>query len=332
MGMKLRRRDFITAFAGSAVAWPLAAIAQQPKVLRIAVLMGIAENDPEGQARVAAFRRGLHDLRWEQGRNVRIDIRWGAGDASQITAHASELVNLAPDVILATNTPTARALKQATKSIPIVFAGLADPVGNGIVDSLSRPTGNITGFTSFNAETGGKWLELLKEISPATKQAAVIFNPKTATHAIFLPIMEAVAPRIGIVLTRAEVSDQASISAAIDKLAGTSGAGLVLIPDVFLAQNRKMIFGLATPAKLPTVCPVSHFARDGGLVAYGSNFSDLFQEAATYVDRILKGEKPSNLPVQDPTKYELVVNLKTAKALGVNIPPTLLTRADEVIE
>ena len=328
--MNLRRRDFITAFAGSAMAWPLAAIAQQPKV--IAVLMGIAENDPEGQARIAAFRQGLHALKWEEGRNVHIDIRWGGGDASQIKAYASELVNLAPDVILATNTPTARTLKQATKSIPTVFAGLTDPIGDGIVESLSRPGGNITGFTSFNAETGGKWLELLKEISPATKRAVVIFNPKTATHAIFLPIMEAVAPRMGIALTRADVSDQASIGEAIGKLAGTSGDGLVLIPDVFLGQNRKMIFGLATKAKLPTVCPVGYFARDGGLVAYGSNFYDLFREAATYVDRILKGEKPSNLPVQDPTKYELVINLRTAKELGLDVPVHLQQLADEVVE
>ena len=331
MRMKLRRRDFITVFAGSAVALPLAAIAQQPKVMRIAVLMGLS-NDPEGQARVAAFRQGLHDLKWEEGRNVGIDIRWGAGDAGKIKAYASELVNLAPDVILATNTPTARILKQTTKSIPIVFAGLSDPIGDGIVESLSRPAGNITGFTSFNAETGGKWLELLKEIVPATKQATVIFNPKTATQAIFLPTMETAAPRMGIALTRAEVSDQASVSAVIDKLAGTPGTGLILIPDVFLAQNRKMIFGLATKAKLPTVCPVGYFARDGGLVAYGSNFSDLFREAASYVDRILKGEKPRNLPVQDPTKYELVINLKTAKALGLTVPPSMLTRADEVIE
>jgi ABC-type uncharacterized transport system substrate-binding protein len=330
--MNLRRRNFITAVAGWAVGWPLAAIGQQPKLKRIAVLMGIAETDPEGQARVAAFRQGLHDLKWEDGRNIRIDIRWGAGDAGQIKAYASELVNLAPDVILATNTPTARALKQATTSIPIVFAGLADPIGDGIVESLSKPSGNITGFTSFNAETGGKWLELLKEISPATQQATVIFNPRTATHAIFVPVMEAVAPRMGVALTRVEVSDQASITAELSKLAGVSGAGLVLIPDVFLAQNRKIVFELATAAKLPTVCPVSIFARDGGLVAYGSNFLDLFRQAATYVDRILKGETPLGLPVQDPTRYELVINLKTAKALGLSIPPALLARADEVIE
>ena len=331
MGINLRRRDFVTIFVGSAVAWPLAAIAQQPKVMRIAVLMGLAD-DPEGQARVAAFRQGLHDLKWDEGRNVRIDIRWGAGDASKIKVYASELVNLAPDVILATNTPTARILQQTTKSIPIVFAGLSDPIGDGIVESLSRPAGNITGFTSFNAETGGKWLELLKEIAPATKQATVIFNPKTATQAIFLPTMEMVAPRMGVALVRAEVSDQAGISAAIGKLAGSPGAGLVLIPDVFLAQNRNMIFALATKAKIPTVCPVGVFARDGGLVAYGSNFSDLFREAATYVDRILKGEKPSNLPVQDPTKYELVINLKSAKAIDLTVPPSLLSRADEIIE
>jgi putative ABC transport system substrate-binding protein len=327
----MKRREFITLIGGAAT-WPVAARAQQPRVMRIAVLMGIAENDAEGQARVTAFRQGLHDLKWDEGRNVRIDIRWGAGDASRIKADASELVNLAPDVILATNTPTARALKEATETIPIVFAGLTDPVGDGVVRSLSRPAGNITGFTSFNAETGGKWLELLKEVSPATKRAAVIFNPKTAPYAIFLPVMEAVAPRVGLALAREPVSDQAAISAVIDKLAGTSGAGLVLIPDVFLALNREMIFEHATRARLPTVCPVSYFAKDGGLVAYGSNFADLFREAAAYIDRILKGEKPSNLPVQDPTKYELVVNLKTAKALGLSVPPTLLTRADEVIE
>lgn len=328
----MRRRDFITAFAGSAVAWPLAASAQQPQVRRVAVLMGIAENDPEGQARIAAFRQGLHDLKWDEGRNLRIDIRWGTGDAGRVKAYASELVNIAPDVILATNTPTVRSLKQATETIPIVFAGLTDPVGDGVVKSLSAPAGNITGFTSFNAETAGKWLELLKEIAPATQRAAVIFNPKTATHAIFLPVMEVVAPRMGLTLIRQPVNEQASLSGAIGKLAGASGAGLVLIPDVFLALNRKMIFELATRAKLPTVCPVSYFAKDGGLVAYGSNFSDLFREAATYVDRILKGEKPSNLPVQDPIKYELVINLKTAKALGLVVPPSLLVRANEVIE
>lgn len=327
----MRRREFV-GLVGGAAAWPLAAIAQQPKVMRIAVLMGIAENDLDGQARVAAFRQGLRELKWEEGRNVRVDIRWGAGDASQIAAYASEIVKLAPDVILATNTPTARALKLATNSIPIVFAGLSDPIGDGIVDSLSRPAGNITGFTSFNGETGGKWLELLKEIAPATKRAAVIFNPRTAPHAIFLPTMDSVAPRLGIALERAEVSDQASITSAIEKLTGTSGAGLVLIPDVFLAQNRKLIFELATQFKLPTVCPVSIFARAGGLAAYGSNFPVLFREAAAYADRILKGERPSDLPVQDPTKYELVINLKTATALGVKIPPTLVSRADEVIE
>lgn len=327
----MRRREFISLIGGAVAAWPLPSVAQQPKVPRVAVLMGIAEN-PEGQARLAAFQRGLHDLKWEDGRTLRIDVRWGAGDAGKIKAYASELVDLAPDVILATNTPTARTLKQATKLIPIVFAGLSDPIGDGIVESLARPAGNITGFTSFNAETGGKWLELLKEIAPATKQAVVIFNPRTATHAIFLPIMETVAPRIGIAFTRAEVSDQASLSAAIRKLADTPNAGLVLIPDVFLAENSKMIFELATAAKLPTVCPVAFFARDGGLVAYGSNFSDLFREAAGYVDRILKGERPGNLPVQNPTKYELVINLKTANAVGINIPPLLLTRADHIIE
>jgi len=222
----MRRREFIGLLGGVAAS-PLAALAQQPaeRVRRIGVLMNTAADDAEGQARLTAFLNGLQQLGWAVGRNLLIDIRWGAGDAGKIKSYASELVNLAPDVILATNTPTARTLKQTTKSIPIVFAGLSDPIGDGIVESLSRPAGNITGFTSFNAETGGKWLKLLKEIAPATKQATVIFNPKTATQAIFLPTMEAVAPRMGIALTRAEVSDQASISTAIGKLAGTPGAG-----------------------------------------------------------------------------------------------------------
>jgi putative tryptophan/tyrosine transport system substrate-binding protein len=331
MRPKMRRRDFVTMAASAAAAWSLPAIAQRPKVMRIAVLMGIAD-DREGQARFGAFRRGLADLKWEEGRTVHLDVRWGAGDADKIRTYASELLNLAPDVILATNTPTARTLKQAAGSIPIVFAGLSDPIGDGIVESLARPAGNITGFTSFNAETGGKWLELLKEIAPATKQAAAIFNPATAAHALFLPTMEAVAPRMQMALARAEVSDEAGIRAAFGKLADTPGTGLVLIPDVFLAEHHKTIFGLATAARLPTVCPTSFFAREGGLAAYGSNFSDLFREAAGYVDRILKGEKPGNLPVQNPTKYELVINLKAARALGVTVPPTLLARADEVVE
>jgi putative ABC transport system substrate-binding protein len=329
----MRRRDFITLVGGAAAAWPIAARAQQPEAMkRMAILMGVAENDPVGQARVAAFRQRLPDLKWQEGRNVRIDIRWGAGDANRIRAYAAELARLAPNVILATNTPTARALKQATATIPIVFAGLADPIGDGIVTSLARPGGNITGFTSFNADIAGKWLELLKEVAPDTKRAAVIFNPETAPHAIFLPVMQVVAPRIGVNLAVAPMSDRAAIETAIGRLAGAPDGALVIMPDVFTNLHRELIFALAIRGKLPTACPLESYARAGGLVAYGSNFTELFRQAAPYVDRILRGEKPGDLAVQDPIRYELIINLKTAKALGLTVPPTVLARADEVIE
>jgi putative ABC transport system substrate-binding protein len=328
----MQRRNFIALIGGAVVAWPLAVRAQQTeRMKRIAILMGSAEN-AEGQARIAAFRQGLGDLSWKEGRNVRIDVRWGMGDAARIEAYATELVSLAPDAILATNTPTARALKLATESIPIVFAGLSDPIGDGIVASLARPGGNITGFTSFNAPIAGKWLELLREISPSTRRASVIYNPKTAPYAIFLPVMEAIAPQIGLMLTRAPVGDPAAIEATIGKLASEPDAGLIIMPDIFLGLHSELIFGLATRGKLPTVCPLRSYATAGGLLSYGSIFTDLFRQAAPYVDRVLRGEKPRDLPVQDPTKYELVINLKTAKAIGLTVPPPLLVRADEVIE
>jgi putative tryptophan/tyrosine transport system substrate-binding protein len=327
----MKRRDFITLLGGTAAAWPLT-VHGQDQTKRVAVLMGIAQDDPEGQARMAAFQQGLRDLGWQEGRNLRIETRWGTGDASVITTYAAELVSLAPDVILATNTPTARALKQVTATIPVVFAGLTDPIGDGVVASLSRPGANITGFTSFNAEIAGKWLELMKEVAPETKRAAVIFNPKTAPYAIFLPVMEAVAPKVGLTLAPAPVSQPVDIAASIGKLAGVPRAGLVIIPDVFSAVNRETIFALATRSKVPTVCPVSYFARDGGVLAYGSNFPDLFRQSASYINRILRGEKPFDLPVQDPTKYELVINLKAARAIGLSVPPLMLARADEVIE
>jgi len=327
----VRRRGFITLLGGAA-AWPLAARAQQVEgVKRIAILMGGAENS-ENQARASAFQQALHDLGWREGHNVRFDIRWGLGDAARIDAYATELVSLAPDAILATNTPTARALKQATETIPIVFAGLSDPIGDGIVVSLSKPGGNITGFTSFDGPIAGKWLQLLKEIAPNTAHAGVIFNPKTAPHAIFLPVMEATAPSVGLTLTQLPVTNQTAIETGIGKLASEPASGLVIMPDVFTGLYADLIFGLATRGKLPTVCPLRVFAVAGGLASYGSDFTDLFRQAASYIDRILRGQKPPDLPVQEPTKYELVVNLKTAKAIGLAVPSTLLTRADEVIE
>jgi putative ABC transport system substrate-binding protein len=257
-----KRREALTLLGGAAV-WPLGARAQQPeKVKRIAILMGNPD-DPQSQARVTAFRQGLQELKWQEGRGLRLDIRWGAGDADRIKAYAAELVGLAPDVILATNTPTARALKQATTTIPIVFTGLSDPIGDGIVTSLARPGGNITGFTSLNADIAGKWLQLLKEIAPDTKHATVIFNPATAPHAVFLPVMQAVAPQIGLALTTAEVSDRAAIEATISKLAGAPGAGLVVMPDIFTSLHREMMFALAIRGKLPTVCRLKFSPRLG---------------------------------------------------------------------
>jgi len=328
----MRRRAFIAGLGGAA-AWPVLASAQPPgSMKRIAILMGIAENDSESQARVAAFQQGLRELNWLEGRNARIDIRWGAGDPLRTKTYAKELVDLAPDVILATNTPTARALKQATETIPIVFAGLSDPIADGIVASLSKPDGNITGFTSFNAAISGKWLQLLKEISPGIERIVVIYNPDTAPHAIFLPVMDVVAPQLPVTLTRAPVRDKAAIENTIGNLASAPGGGLVILPDVFMALNRDMIFDLAARGHVPTMSPVRQFATAGSLMSYGSNFSSLFRQAASYIDRILRGEKPRELPVQDPTRYELVINLKTARALGLDVPPSLLARADEVIE
>jgi putative ABC transport system substrate-binding protein len=327
----MRRREFI-ATLGSLAGWPFAARAQQAGgIKRVAVLMGTAE-DTDGRGRLAAFRRGLQDLKWVEGRNIHLDVRWGAGDAVRTKAFATELVSLGPDVILATNTPTARSLKQATETLPIVFAGLADPIADRIVASLPSPGGNITGFTSFNADIAGKWLQLLKEMSPGIERVLVVYNPDTAPHAIFLPVMEVLAPQIGVTLIRAPVTDRTAIENAIGGPTVPRSSGLMIMPDVFTTLHREAIFELATRGHFPTMCPLRYYTVAGGLMSYGSNFNALMLQAATYVDRILRGEKPRDLPVQEPTSYELIINLKTAKALGLTVPATLLARADEVIE
>ena len=327
----MRRREFIT-MVGSAAAVPLVARAQQSGgAKRVAVLMGTAD-DADGQERLSAFRHGLQDLNWVEGRNIHFDVRWGAGDAARTKSFAAELIAGAPDLILATNTPTARSLKQLTQTIPIVFSGLADPIADGIVTNLSSPQGNITGFTSFNAAIAGKWLQLLKEVSPAIERVVVIYNPDTAPYRIFLPVMEVVAPQVAVTLSRAPVADKEAIESVIRTAANAPGGSLMIMPDVFLLLHRQTIFDLAINSRLPTMCPLRGFTSAGGLMSYGSNFTSLMRQAAPYVDRILRGEKPRDLPVQEPTQYELIINLKTAKAIGLEVPATLLGRADDVIE
>ena len=328
----MRRREFI-GLLGGATAWPLGVRAQQAERKRhIGIFMGQLESDPQGQARVAAFLQGLRELKWVEGNNIRIDIRWGTSDPAQVRAFAAELVGLTPEVILGTNTPQMRALKQATQTIPIVFAALADPVGDGIVASLSQPGGNITGFSSFDAALGGKWLQLLKESSPGLVRVAVIFKPDTAPHSLFLPALEAAARAAELTLVRAAVRDTAAIEGAISSIASDPGSGLVVMPDNFVGRHRQLVMTLAARHRLPVVYPLPYFAVDGGLMAYGPDFVDQFRRAATYVDRVLQGAKPADLPVQAATRFELVINLKTANALGLTVPATLLARADEVIE
>jgi putative tryptophan/tyrosine transport system substrate-binding protein len=328
----MRRRDFLIGTGLSAAALPLSPRALAADAMkRVAILMGVVE-DKVGQNRVAAFQLGLRDLGWEEGRNVRYEIRWGAGDAARTRDYANELVALNPDLILATNTPTARALKQTTGTVPIIFTGLADPVADGIVASHASPAGNFTGFVSFSAAIAGKWLQLLKEVAPSSTRIAVLYNPDTAPYAIFYPVMEAIAPSLGMTLIRSPVRDKETIESAIKELSAASDGALAIMPDVFMLLHARTIFDLAIRHRLPSVSPLRQFVAAGSLISYGSNFDKLFRQAASYADRILHGEKPNKLPVQEPTEYELIVNLKTAKAIGLTMPETLLGRADEVIE
>jgi putative ABC transport system substrate-binding protein len=327
----LKRREFIT-MLGAAAGWPLAARAQE-RVRLIGVVFGGVETDPEFQARAAAFRQALRQLGWTDGGNIRIDIHWGAGDTQVVRKIASDVVALAPDVIFAVGgNPTIAALQQATRTIPIVFVGVTDPVGAGFVASLARPAGNVTGFMPLEYGISAKWLELLKQIDPRVKHAGVMRDPTNPTGIGLLAAMQGVAPSFGIELSPLSVHDAGDIENAIARFARGSNGGLIVTLSGVTIRHRALINTLATRHKLAAVYPYRYFVADGGLISYGPNSIEPFRHAAGYVDRILKGEKPADLPVQAPTKYELVINLKTAKALGIDVPPTLLALADEVIE
>jgi putative ABC transport system substrate-binding protein len=332
-GFRMKRREFIALLGGAAAAWPLAVDAQAERVRSIAVLTGLPATDPLGQAEVAAFRHGLQELGWVPGRNIQIEYRWPDTDIDLIGAAATELVALKPEVILARATPSVAAVRRETSAIPVVFLQVADPLGVGFVQSLSRPGGNITGFTNFEASLGGKWLELLKEIAPGVKRVAALFNPDTAPYAgTFLRTIEAAAPAFGVEPITATVRNADEIEGAIAAVAREPGGGIVQIPDSFTLAHRESIIGLLARHRLPAIYSNHTFPASGGLIAYAVDSRDIFRRAASYVDRILKGTKPLDLPVQQPTKFELVINLKTAKALGLDVPSTLLARADEVIE
>ena len=328
----IRRRDFITLLGGAA-AWPLAARAQQgDRVRRIGVLMAATADDPESLARVGAFLQGLQELGWTDGRNVRIEYRWGSGNAERIRKSAVELVASEPDVILATGTSAMGPLQQATHTIPIVFVNVSDPVSSGFVASLARPGGNATGFSAVEYSFGGKWLELLKQISPRVTRAAVVRDPSTPSGSGQLGAIQAVGPFVGVGVSAIDARNADEIERAVTAFARDPNGGLIVPSSAPTIVHREVIITLAAKHRLPAIYQYRFFAADGGLASYGPDSIDSFRQAAGYVDRILKGEKPADLPVQAPTKYELVVNLKTAKALGLDIPATIYARADEVIE
>jgi len=328
----MKRRQFI-ARLGSAAAWPLVARAQQgDRVRRIGVLIPLDENDLVAKTNVSAFTQALASLGWTDGRNMQMDLRWHDDDANRIRALAQELVSLHPDIILTGGTPATVAVQRETQMIPIVFAAVTDPVAQHIVARLDRPSGNLTGFANFEASLGGKWLELLSEIAPGLKQTAIMFNPETAIASAYMPSLETAARSLKVVPIIARVHSDPEIETAITALGAEPGGGLVVMPDAFTGGHRAAIISAAARNNVAAVYGLSESARDGGLLSYGVDRVDLYRRAATYVDRILRGEKPGDLPVQFPTKYEMVVNLKTAKALGLTVPQSILLRADEVIE
>jgi ABC-type uncharacterized transport system substrate-binding protein len=330
----MKRREFITLLGGAAVAWPLAAHAQQPeRTRRIGMLQPLAGDDPEAQLRVSAVNGRLKELGWTDGSNVRIDDRWTSGNAALTRAQAAELVSLKPDVILGVSTPVAAALLAETSTVPIVFVQVIDPVAAGFVVSLARPGGNVTGITNFEFTVGSKWLQTLKEISPKLVRVAVLYNPKTAPYAgSLLRSIESAAVSFAMEPTAAPIQGADEIERAIDGLAQQSNSGLLVLPDSTTLVHRDLIIARVAQHRLPAIYPFRYFALNGGLVSYGTDAADTHRQAVSYVDRILRGMKPADLPVQAPIKFELIINLKTAKALSLEVPATLLARADEVIE
>jgi ABC-type uncharacterized transport system substrate-binding protein len=327
----MRRRAFITLIGGAAAAWPVAARAQQPERRRIGVLMSAAD-DPEGQARLAGFLQALQRLGWTVGRNVHLDLRWGSGDAANIRKYAAELVALTPEVLLAPGSSTVGPLLQATSTMPIVFVHLLDPVGSGFVASLARPGGNATGFSQFEFGMSTKWVELLKEIAPSVSRAALLRDPMLTSGIGQFGAVQGAASSIGIELTPVGVRDPGEMERAIAAFARSPNGSLIVTANPLAVVHRELIVGLAAHHKIPAIYFERFFVAAGGLISYGPDLLDQYRRAAGYVDRILKGEKPADLPVQAPTKYELVINLKTARTLGLTVPDAVLTRADEVVE
>jgi len=328
----MRRRDFVAALGVAAAAWPLVAQAQQPeRIRRIGVLAPNAPDDAEAQTRFAALRQGLRRFGWIEGRNLQIDARWGAGDTGAVGSAATELAALAPDVIVASGSAVA-AILQATQTVPIVFVSVPDPVGSGFVESLAQPGGNATGFMMFEYGLSAKWLEVLKEIAPGVTRAGVLREPAIVAGIGQFAVIQSAAPSIGVDVTAINMHDGGQIERAVGAFARRPNGGLILTATALGAIHRDLVVSLAARYKLPAVYITRYFVAGGGLVSYGPDFVDQYRRAAEYVDRILKGEKPADLPVQAPTKYELVINLRTAKTLGLEVPATLLARADEVIE
>jgi putative ABC transport system substrate-binding protein len=328
----MRRRDFITLVGGTALAWPLTAFAAGP-VRLIGVLMGYSENDLAAQSQLAAFRGALTKQGWTEGSNLRIEVRWGVGKADKIETLANELVKLRPDAILAVTTPVIGALARETQTIPIVFTLVADPIGNGFAASLTHPGGNITGFAAYDPVVAGKWVGLLKEIAPKTVRMGVLFNPATASPLqLYMPSIQAAASTLVVQASAVPVRARDEIEGAIAAQARNPGSGLIVLPDAFNIANRDLIIALAARYGVPAIYNGTLYAESGGLITYGIDFTETFRQAAGYIDRILKGTKPGELPIQQPTKFELVINLKTAKALGLDVPLQLQQLADEVIE